>query len=141
MSFKNQNPEFKNYFWGFRHFLPLLLFTIVSSVLITIGIMLLVVPGIYLSVAYLFAPYLIIEKNIDFWPAMEISRKKINRSFFGLLGFFIILLFINLLGCIPMGLGLFITVPLTACMTTAAYRDIFTQEQEITEADVQEKKE
>ncbi len=141
MSFQNQRPEFKNYFWGFRHFLPLLLFTIVSSVFITIGVVAFVVPGIYLSVAYLFAPSLIIEKNLDFWPSMEISRKKVNKQFFGLLCFFFLLLLINLLGCIPMGLGLFITVPLSACITTAAYRDIFMQGLEMPEGDVQKTEE
>ncbi len=69
---------------------------------------------------------------------MEISRKRVNKQFFGLLCFFFMLLLVNLLGCIPMGLGLFITVPLTACITTAAYRDIFMQGLEMPEGVVQE---
>lgn len=125
MAFRNQNPEFKNYFWGFRHFLPLLLFAIVSTALIIIGIMLFVVPGIYLTVAYLFSPYLIVEKNIDFWAAMEVSRKKVNKNLFGMLSFAAILLLINLAGCIPLFFGLFITIPLTMSILTASYKEIF----------------
>ncbi|MCP4715350.1 MAG: hypothetical protein GY868_09550 [Deltaproteobacteria bacterium] len=123
--FQDRTAGFNTYLWGFRHFLPLLMFSIVSTVFMAVGFMLLVVPGVYLSVAYLFAPYLIVEKNIDFWPAMEISRKKVNRHFVGLLGFAVIIILINLVGCIPLFFGLFVTVPLTVCMTTAAYRDIF----------------
>ena len=126
MLFRNQTTEFKNFLWGFRHFIPLLVFTIVSTVFILIGLFLLIVPGIYLSIAYLFAPYIIVEKNIDFWPAMEISRKKVNKHFFGIFGFAVVILFINAVGCLPLFLGLLITVPLTTCMVTAAYKDIFT---------------
>jgi len=56
----SQQPEFINYFWGFRHFLPLLVFSVVSTIFITLGMMLFIIPGIYLMVAYLFAPFLII---------------------------------------------------------------------------------
>jgi len=125
MFFRNETVGFTNYLWGFRHFLPLLVFTVVSSVFITIGIFLLVVPGIYLTVAYLFAAHLIVEKNIDFWPAMEISRKKVNKHWFGMFGFCLVITLINIAGCIPVFLGLFITIPLSVCMITAAYRDLF----------------
>ena len=80
---RNQKTEFVRFFWGFRHLVPLLLFTIVSTTFILVGIMLFVLPGIYATVAYLFAPYIIVDKNIDFWPAMEISRRKVNRHWFG----------------------------------------------------------
>lgn len=125
MCFNSKTPGFNNFFGGFRHFLPLFVFTIVSTILIIIGLFLLVIPGLYLSIAYIFAPCLIVDKNIDFWPAMEISRKKVNQNFLGILFFSIVLMLINMIGCIPFLLGLFITVPLSTYMITAAYRDIF----------------
>ncbi len=123
--FKNENAEFKDYLCGFRHFLPLLVFTIVSTIFIFIGFLLLIVPGIYLSIAYLFAPFLIVDKNIDFWPAMELSRKMINKHFPGMFGFAVVVSLIVLAGCIPVFLGLFITIPLAMSIMTAAYVDIF----------------
>lgn len=122
---RNQNPDPACYFRGFRHFIPLLLFTIVSTLFIFIGTMLFVVPGLYLGVAYMFAPYLIVDKNIDFWPAMEISRKRVNKNFFGLFAFFAVLTLINLLGCIPLLLGLFVTIPVSVYAMSAAFEDIF----------------
>ena len=92
---RNQKTEFVRFFWGFRHLVPLLLFTIVSTTFILIGFMLLVLPGIYVTVAYLFAPYIIVDKNIDFWPAMEISRRKVNKHWFGMAAFCVVLLAIN----------------------------------------------
>jgi uncharacterized membrane protein len=113
------------YFWGFRHLVPLLLFTIVSTAFIFIGLVLFVIPGLYLTVAYLFAPYLIVDKNIDFWPAMELSRKKVNRHWVGIAAFCVVLLFINALACIPLFIGLFITIPFSIYALAAAYEDIF----------------
>jgi uncharacterized membrane protein len=127
MVFQNKSLAFKNYFWGFRHCLPLLVFSIVSTIFIFIGILLLVIPGIYLTVAYTFAPYLIVEKNIDFWPAMEISRKKVDQHWFGILGLCCVVFLINIIGCIPLFLGLFVTLPLSISIFTAAYNDIFMQ--------------
>ncbi len=125
--YRNKEADFSSYLQGFRYFLPLLVFSIVSTVFIAIGTFLLVVPGIYLTVAYLFSPCLIVDRNLDFWPAMEISRKKVNKHWFGLFGFSIVIVAINLLGCIPLFLGLFITVPLSINIITAAYRDIFSE--------------
>jgi len=125
MTFRNRSVEFKNYFWGFRHFIPLLVFTIISTIFIVIGVLCLLIPGIYLAVAYLFSPYLIVDENIDFWPAMEISRQKVNKHWFGLFGFSILIILLNVAGCLPFFMGLFITIPLSICSTTAAYKDIF----------------
>lgn len=133
MSFRNQTVEFKNYFGGFRHLIPLLVFTILSTIFIFIGELLLIVPGVYLSVAYLFAPCLIVDKNIDFWPAMEISRKKVNKHWFGLFGFSILIILLNIIGCLSFLVGLFITIPLSTCIITAAYKDIFTENDQISE--------
>ena len=131
MSFRNQTVEFKNYFWGFRHSLPLLVFTIVSTIFIFIGLLLLIAPGIYLTVAYLFAPCLIVEKNIDFWPAMEISRKKVNKHWFEMFGFSTVIILLNIIGCLPFFIGLFITIPLSTCIITVAYKDIFMEDNQI----------
>jgi uncharacterized membrane protein len=127
LQLRNQNTDFAKYFSGFRHFVPLLLFTVVSTAFILIGTMLFVLPGIYVTVAYLFAPFLIVDKNVDFWPAMEISRKKVNRHWFGLFAFSVVLVFINLLGLIPLGIGLFITLPWSLYTAAIAYEDIFNE--------------
>ena len=47
----------------------------------------LLIPGIYLWVAFKFTLPLVIDKGLDFWTAMQISRKMISRhwwKFFGL---------------------------------------------------------
>ena len=34
---------------------------------------LLIIPGVYLMVGYLFASPLVVDRRLDFWPATELS--------------------------------------------------------------------
>jgi hypothetical protein len=122
---QRQTPAFRDFFTGFQFFLPLLLLSLVTSILITIGLALLIIPGIYLAVAYLFAACLVIDRRLDFWPAMEVSRRRVNPLWFGIFTFGLLLVVINLLGGLLLGLGLLVTVPLSYCALTAAYVDLF----------------
>jgi uncharacterized membrane protein len=122
---QGQTPGFRDFFTGFHFFLPLLLLSLVTSTLITIGLALLLIPGIYLAVAYLFAACLVIDRRLDFWPAMELSRRTVNPLWFGIFTFMLLLAVINLLGGLLLGLGLLVTVPLSYCALTVAYADLF----------------
>jgi hypothetical protein len=120
-----QTPEFRDFFQGFQYFLPLLLLSLVAGLFIGIGTMLLVIPGIYLAVAYLFASYLVVDRRLDFWPAMELSRRTVNPRWFGYFAFILLVALLNLAGALLLGLGLLVTIPLSFCTVTAAYADIF----------------
>ena len=120
-----QNPEFRDFFEGFQYFLPLLLLSLVAGLFIGIGTILLIVPGVYLAVAYLFASYLVVDRRLDFWPAMELSRRTVNPRWFGYFAFMLLLALLNLAGALLLGLGLLVTIPLSFCTVTAAYADLF----------------
>jgi len=115
---------FEDFFDGFKHFAGLLLFTLVSVILIFLGIIALILPGIYLVVGYVFTPFFIIFSRMDFWNAMETSRKLVHKEWFSIFGFLIVLLFINVLGVMALGIGLLITIPLSYCALYAAFDDI-----------------
>lgn len=121
---RNRPTAFGDFFRGFNRALPILLLSIVSTVLIIAGLVFFLIPGIYLSIAYMLSLPLLLDKNLDFWPAMETSRKIVNKKWFSFFGFSIVLTLINILGTIPLGLGLLFTVPWTLCTISAAYEDI-----------------
>jgi hypothetical protein len=115
---------FENFFDGFKHFAALFLFTIIGGILIFLGLLALIVPGIYLSVGYIFAPFYIVFGRMDFWQAMESSRRLVHREWFSFFAFMMVLLIINILGLLAFGIGLLITVPLSYCAVYAAFDDI-----------------
>ena len=105
--------------------MPLLLLSLVAGLFIGIGTLLLIIPGVYLAVAYLFASYLVVDRRLDFWPAMELSRLTVNPRWFGYFAFLLLLALLNLAGAIALGVGLLVTIPLSFCTVTAAYADLF----------------
>ncbi len=119
--------EFRHFFAGFEshRLLPLVLLGVVSQALITIGLILLIAPGIYLAVSYLFASLLLLDKGRDFWPALEESRRAVTPRWFGFFAFFLLLLLINLAGLLCLGVGLAISFPVTYGALTAAYARLF----------------
>ncbi len=66
----------------------------------------------------------VIFLKMDFWPAMEASRKIISKKFWSFFGFFILLGLINLLGIIALGVGVLFTIPATYCMMYAAFESV-----------------
>jgi hypothetical protein len=122
---KNQVPEFADFFGGFKFLFQLALLGIVSSIIIVIGFICLLVPGIYLVVGYSFALMLVLDRGLDFWPAMETSRRSVQTGWFKIFGLLLLLFLLNLAGIIALGVGLLVTAPLSHCIVTAAYDDIF----------------
>jgi len=122
---QGQPPEFSDFFKGFQYYVPLLLLSLVAGLFIGIGTILLIIPGIYLAVAYMFASYLVVDRRMDFWPAMELSRLTVNPRWFGYFALLLLVALLNLAGAIALGVGLLVTIPLSFCALTAAYADLF----------------
>jgi len=123
---RGERAEIGDAFAGFTiSFLQLFLGGLVSSVLIAVGFAVCILPGIYLSVAWQFALPLIIDKKIEFWPAMELSRKVISKHWWSFLGFAIVMVLVNFAGVLACFVGVFVTAPLTMIALTYAYEDIF----------------
>ena len=70
-------------FDGFKLcFVQLMLAGALSKLLTQIGFFLCLVPWIYLVVAWCFALPLVADKRLEFWSAMELSRKVVTRVWF-----------------------------------------------------------
>ncbi|MCX8156963.1 MAG: DUF4339 domain-containing protein [Verrucomicrobiae bacterium] len=106
-------------------FLQLFLLYLISSLFITLGLLLCLIPGIYLMVAYYFVYPLMIDRRLDFWPAMEISRRVVNKIWWQVLGLALVLALVNLLGVLALCVGVFISFPVTVAAITYAYEAIF----------------
>ncbi len=68
--------------------------TIVGLLLIAIGFVFLILPGIYLLVAYTFSYLLIVDRRVGVWQALEGSRRVVNRHWWGVFGLTLVMLFL-----------------------------------------------
>lgn len=126
---RGQPVTLANLFDGFSCFLPLVIASVIISVLVTIGLIALVLPGLYLITVYGFTTLFIFDQKQDFWPAMENSRKTIHAHFwnYGLLG--LLLLAICIVASIPFGLGLIIAAPVCIAAQYRFYRAVVTSDE------------
>ena len=109
----------------YTHALPLIVMFVLMAVLIIAGFFLLVLPGIYLSIAYSFAPYLIVEKNMGVWEALETSRKAITQFWWRYFGLMFIAMVLIIIGSIPLLIGLFWVLPIVAIATGEVFAKTF----------------
>jgi uncharacterized membrane protein len=119
-------PAVGDAFAGFSiAFLQLGLGGLVSSLLTGVGILLCIIPGIYLAVGYAFTLPLIIDKGYDFWTAMEVSRRVVHQQWFTIFGLGIVAVLICLAGILACLVGLLIAAPVAIASMMYAYEDIF----------------
>jgi uncharacterized membrane protein len=115
---------FTDLFRGFEQFQPLFLLNLLISALVLLGFMLLVIPGIYFSVSYLFSHFFVRFYGTSPAEAVGLSRKMVSGNFLQVLWLWLVLVMINLLGALAFGVGLLVTVPFTFCTLFAAFDDI-----------------
>lgn len=122
---RGETPEVGDVFAGFSlAFSSLLLATLVSSLLTIVGIFLLIIPGIYLWVAWTFAYLLVIDRKLEFWDAMEVSRRVITHQWWRMLLLVIVAGILGWIGVIALGIGIFITLPIFFGALVYAYTDL-----------------
>ena len=104
---------------------PLVFASILITIITYIGLALLILPGIYLSVAYSFTLPLMVDKGLGIWGAMEVSRQAVTKHWFTIFGVNITLVLLTVLSAIPLGIGLIWTIPLIMIAQGVMYRKIF----------------
>ncbi|MEO1414970.1 MAG: hypothetical protein AAFW00_06810 [Bacteroidota bacterium] len=110
---------------GFNYFGPLLIMSIIMSILMILSVITLFIGGIYLGIAWSFATMVIVLHNGGVWESMETSRKIIHDKWFHLFALTLILgLLSGLASFVPYQLGMLFSVPVIACVMYAAFEDI-----------------
>ncbi|MBI2838212.1 MAG: DUF4339 domain-containing protein [Acidobacteria bacterium] len=123
---RGQQSGVNEAFAGFSlAFLQLFLGQLVSGLLGGIGLILCLLPGIYLLVAWSFTLMLIVDKRMEFWPAMELSRQVVTAKWWSIFGLLIVSGLLNLAGMLALCVGVFVTAPIATAAMVYAYEDIF----------------
>lgn len=119
----------------FGSMMKLLGLTLLMYLLVAVGFVLLVLPGIYLVVAYMYAPTLLVEKNLGIWEALEASRKAITHCWFKVFFAFLAIGLIVSLAALPLLIGLVWAIPFAMLCGGYIYKTVFGVEQSTLQAD------
>lgn len=98
---------------------------ILAVIGLIIGIIIALIPCVYLSICWSYSVPLVIDKKLDFWDAMKLSFKKVSRHWFLVFFLFFVCGLINLLGLILCGIGFLFAFPISLASIMYGYEKIF----------------
>jgi uncharacterized membrane protein len=100
----------------------------VGLLMVVGGFIVLIIPVMYIATCWMFALPLAMDKQLDFWAAMETSRKVVNKHWWKMFALLIVCGLINVLGVCACYIGIFVTIPIGFSASMYAYEDIFRQQ-------------
>ncbi len=119
-----KKSQLSDLFNGTSYLLNYIGASILFGIIVLIGFILLIVPGIIFAIKLQFYPYLIIDKNMGPIEALKGSWEmtkgiKLELALFSFLTFLI-----NLAGALALVVGLFVSVPMTMVAYAYVYRKL-----------------
>jgi uncharacterized membrane protein len=99
--------------------------TVMSLGLLSAGVVLAILPAIYLGVSWVFALPLVMDQGLDFWTAMETSRRVVGRHWWWTLGLLTVVGLLNFVGFLFCCIGVLFTMPVAFAALLYAYEAIF----------------
>jgi uncharacterized membrane protein len=126
----NSHPHFTQLFSGFdKRLLSFFAAALLVGVAVALGLVLLIIPGVYLLLGLFFWQYPIVEDSLGPVEAMKYSWRITKGGRLNLLGFLAVSFFINMVGLVLLGVGLLVSAPTTALATVYIYRQLQTQDE------------
>lgn len=123
--------QFSDLFMVYPLFFRYLFAMVIYGFVVFVGFLLLIVPGFIWLVKYSLFGYLIVDRGMGPLEALSASGKVTQGAKMDLFLFGIVFFFLNLFGGLALGVGLFVTVPVTALAAARVYRRLLTETEEI----------
>eukprot|EP01099_Mayorella_cantabrigiensis_P001501 TRINITY_DN1661_c0_g1_i1.p1 TRINITY_DN1661_c0_g1~~TRINITY_DN1661_c0_g1_i1.p1 ORF type:complete len:393 (-),score=74.98 TRINITY_DN1661_c0_g1_i1:132-1274(-) len=118
----------KTFYSGLYYCIPVFVLIFIWAILIGIGFLCLIVPGIFLSVCSLFSEPLLLEyydEYISFEDTFRMSVKVISKHFWWILFFEFLTFLLALSGLLLLGVGALVTIPVARLSVLVAFKDIY----------------
>lgn len=114
-------PAFGSFF-QFANVAAVIIASVLVGIATAVGLILLVIPGIVVVFLTWWTLQFVVDRNEDAITAIKSSFRAISSNAGQLFVLALALFGINIVGAIPCGLGLLVTIPITVIASTYAYR-------------------
>lgn len=101
--------------------------SILYGLIVMVGFILLVIPGIIWAIKFQFYSFLIVDKGVGIMDSLKQSSAMTEGVKVDLFLFALLLVAINIIGAVALGVGLFVTIPTTIMATVFVYRKLLSQ--------------
>lgn len=104
---------------------------ILVSIIVIIGFILLIVPGVIAMLGLMFTKYLVVDRKLGPVEALKESWRITKGHRLKLLGFVVLIMVLNIAGAVALLVGLLVTIPLTMLVMAHVYRTLEHQAHEV----------
>jgi uncharacterized membrane protein len=122
--YDGKGVSYKDWFTPAPQFFKYLGVIILTMLAIMGGLILLIVPGIIAMIGLMFAPYLVIDKDMGTIEALKKSWEMSRGNRWSIFGLILALLVLNIIGMIALGVGLLVTIPVSSLAMVYVYRTL-----------------
>jgi len=119
-----ERPRFSEIFSQYPLFFRYFFTSILYNLIVFLGIILLLIPGIIFGIRLSFYDYFIVDKNSRIIESLKRSWQITEGNTLNLFLFYLLLGLINVLGILALIFGLFWTIPTTILAEAFAYRKL-----------------
>lgn len=119
-----KKTEYSDLKSDFKLYLNYVMATILYTLIVLVGFVLLVVPGVIWAIQFSMYPYLIIEKGYDPIQALKKSLEITRGERAHLFVYGLVLIGVIILGALALFVGLFIAIPIVWLSTAYVYRQL-----------------
>lgn len=110
--------------WAPQHYFSMLGASILQSVIILIGFVLLIIPGIIAALLLSFTQLSLVDKNLSSINALKESYRLARPHLWKLFLFMLSLALLNILGLIALVIGLLVTIPVSLISVAYVYKKL-----------------
>lgn len=104
--------------------LKLLAVNIITGLVTVAGLFLFVIPGIYIGLRLQFAPYALVDRDRGVFEALSHSWSSTQGQAWQLVGYWLTIMVINIVGMLALGVGLLVSIPVAALAAAHVYRQL-----------------
>lgn len=114
--------------WAPEHFLNMVGASLVQAVIIFVGIILLVIPGIVAALILMFTQLSVVDKGLNPIEALKNSYYLTKGHLLELFVFVLVIMVLNIIGLLALVIGLLVTLPVSLIAVAHVYRILANKE-------------
>lgn len=108
---RGEKVDFADYWNHLSRFVDFAVTNIVLMIMVCLGLIFFIVPGIYLAIRFGYAPILVVDKGMSFSDALTGSTNMTRGNMWGLFGIGLAMIGLIVVGALALGVGLLLAVP------------------------------
>lgn len=122
--------------WHPQGYLPYLGATILTAIVVVIGLILLIIPGLIAATMLLFVKFVVVDRKLSPIDAMKESARITKGHRMTLFLFVLAIAVLNIIGAILLVIPLLVTIPISTLAMVYAYRTLGHKASEVVAAPV-----